>query len=113
MQMQQMQLLHPQNLAFQQQQQWDKLRRRQVATPRGSMVFMDKDQPMVDVKLENMTESPIESMFSTLNKQQQLQLRQQISMSNQHAQSGQQFKQMSNVQLPQLQAQYNYNDAFS
>ncbi|CAL9757552.1 unnamed protein product [Musa acuminata subsp. burmannicoides] len=109
LQMQQMQLLHPQNLAFQQQQQWDKLRRRQVATPRGSMVIMDKDQPMVDVKLENMTESPMESMFSTLNKQQQLQLRHQISMSNQHAQSGQQFKQMSNVQLPQLQAQNAYS----
>ncbi|WOL08038.1 hypothetical protein Cni_G16790 [Canna indica] len=108
--MQQMQMLHPQNLAFQQQlQQQQLLRRRQMSTPRGSMVIMDKDQqPMVDVKLENVMESPMESMFNSLSKQQQLQLRQQMAMSNQHAQSGQQFKQMANVQLPQLQAQNAY-----
>ncbi|XP_010923311.2 uncharacterized protein [Elaeis guineensis] len=92
----QMNMLHPQNLAFQQQQQqqqWDRLRHRQISTPRGSVMIMDKDQPMVDVKIENMMDSSIDNPFNTLNKH-QLQLRhQQIAMANHLAQSGQQFKQ--------------------
>ncbi|KAG6517948.1 uncharacterized protein LOC122056261 [Zingiber officinale] len=108
--LQQMQMLNPQNLAFQQHQQ--QLLRRQMSAPRGSVVMMDKDQPMVDVKVENVMESPAGSMFNALNKQQlqlqHLQLRQQMGMSNQHAPPSQQFKQISNVQLPQLQTQNPY-----
>lgn len=106
----QMNMLHPQNLAFQQQQQqqqqWDRLRHRQISTPRGSVMIMDKDQPMVDVKIESMMESSIDNPFNTLNKH-QLQLRhQQIAMASHLGQSGPQFKQLPSVQIPQLQAQY-------
>lgn len=108
-----MQMLNPQNLAFQQHQQL--LRQRQMSAPRGSVVMMDKDQPMVDVKVENVMESQAGSMFNALNKQQlqHLQLRQQMNTSNQHAQQSQQFKQISNVQLPQLQTQYDPDDTCS
>ncbi|XP_072956093.1 uncharacterized protein [Typha angustifolia] len=102
----------PQNLTFQQQQQLQHLRRRQISSPRGSVAMMDKaQQPMVDVKMENMSEIPIDGAFDTLSKH-TLQLRQQqqqIAMANQYAQSGQQFKQLSSVQVPQLQAQNAYN----
>ncbi|XP_008796667.2 uncharacterized protein LOC103712060 isoform X2 [Phoenix dactylifera] len=106
----QMNMLHPQifQQQQQQQQQWDRLRQRQISTPRGSVMIMDKDQPMVDVKIENMLESSIDNPFSTLNKH-QLQLRHQQAMANHLLQSGQQFKQLPSVQIPQLQAQNAYN----
>lgn len=103
----QMNMLHSQNLAFQQHQQpWDKLRHRSMSTPRGSIMIMDKDQPMVDVKIENMMESPLDGTFNTLNKH-QLQLRQQ-EIASHHSLSAQ-FKQLPSVQIPQLQAQNPYN----
>ncbi|KAJ0964440.1 hypothetical protein J5N97_029562 [Dioscorea zingiberensis] len=71
---------------------------------------MDKDQTMADVKLENIMDSPMDGSFSNINKQ-QMQLRQQMIMSNHHAQAGQQFKQLPPVQISQLQvAQNNYNN---
>ncbi|PKA45598.1 hypothetical protein AXF42_Ash010937 [Apostasia shenzhenica] len=105
----QMNMLHSQNIAFQQQQQqlqWDKIRRRQVSTPRGSVMIMDKDQPVEDVKIENIMEGTVDAnTFNALNKQ-QLQLRQQqFAMANHPAQSGQHFKQFQSIQIPHMQAQ--------
>lgn len=117
----QMNMLHSPNLSFQQQQQ--QLRRRQATTPRGSVMMMDKDQqPMVDVKIENSMESTQidPAAFNALNKQQQMQFRQQqlqqhlqqqqMTMGNHHAaQSGQQqFRQLQSAQIPQLQVQNPY-----
>lgn len=102
------QMAHPQNLAFQQQQQqqWERLRRRQPATPRPG-IDMDKDRPLVQVKLENPTDVPIDSnTFNTLNvRHPQMQFRQQqiAAMSNLHAQSSNQFRQMASLQVPQVQ----------
>lgn len=118
----QMNMLHPQNLAFQQQQlqqQQQQLRRRQGSTtPRGSVMLMDKDQqPMADVKTENMMESsPMDATtFNALNKQHQLQLRQQqlqqqqMAMGNHHAAQSEQFRQLQAAQMPQqFQAQNAY-----
>ncbi|XP_077223912.1 uncharacterized protein LOC143857370 isoform X1 [Tasmannia lanceolata] len=100
----QMHMLHPQNLAMQ-QQQWDKLRRRQPSTPRTSSMISDKDRPMVEVKIENASEFPIDSTLGAVNKH-QLQLRhQQMVMANHHTQSGHQFNQLTPLQIPQLQQQ--------
>lgn len=105
-------LLHPQNIAFQQQQQqWDKLRRRQASTPRGSMMAVDKDSPMAEVKIESVTEGPTEAnTFGSINKQQMQMRQQQMAMGNQPGQSAQQhFKQLQSIQVPQLQAQLAQN----
>ncbi|XP_020589650.1 uncharacterized protein LOC110030983 [Phalaenopsis equestris] len=113
----QMNLLHPQNIAFQQQQQqqlqqqqqWDKLRRRQVSG-RGSVMIIDKDQPLTDVKIENIVEGPIDTnSFNALNKQQMHLRQQQMAMANHPTQSGQHFKQLQSIQIPQLQAQLAQN----
>lgn len=102
-----------QTLAFQQQHQlqphqWEELRRRQLASPRGPVMLMDKGQQMLDVKIENMMDAPIDNSFSALKKHQLLrQQQQQLAMANHQAQSAQQFNQLPPVQLPQLQAQYD------
>ncbi|KAJ7943742.1 Transcription initiation factor TFIID subunit 8 [Quillaja saponaria] len=107
------QIIHSQNLAYQQQQQQqqqqlDRTRRRQPSTPRPSM-DMDKDRPLVQVKLENPSDLPIDNnAFNTLNaKHQHLQFRQQqvAAMPNFHSQSTNQFRQMTSVQMPQIQSQ--------
>ncbi|KAG0470863.1 hypothetical protein HPP92_017563 [Vanilla planifolia] len=106
----QLNMLHPQNMpAFQSQQQLEKMRRRQVSTPRGSMMIMDKDQPMADVKIENMMEGPIDAnTFNALSKQQMQLRQQQMAMAN-HNQSSQHFKQLQqSLQIP-MQAQLAQN----
>ncbi|XP_022133245.1 uncharacterized protein LOC111005886 isoform X2 [Momordica charantia] len=108
------QMVHPQNLAFQQQQQQlllEKMRRRQAATPRAAGMEMNKDRPLVQVKVEN-TELPMDgNALSALNvrqPQQQIamQFRQQhiAAMSNIHASPVNQFRQMSSLQMPQIQS---------
>ncbi|XP_020573608.1 zinc finger protein 853-like isoform X1 [Phalaenopsis equestris] len=113
----QMNLLHPQNIAFQQQQQqqlqqqqqWDRLRRQQVST-RGSVMIIDKDRPMKDVKIENIMEGPIDTNSFNALKKQQMQLRQQqMAMAKHPTQFGQHFKQLQSIQIPQLQAQLAQN----
>ncbi|KAL5988453.1 hypothetical protein ACLOJK_036217 [Asimina triloba] len=102
-QVRQMHMLHPHNVALQ-QQQWSKLQRRQPSTPRGAPTMAsDKDRPMVEVKLENNPEMPMDSTFGAISRQ-QLHLRhQQMAMANHHAQPGHQLKQLSSLQIPQLQ----------
>ncbi|XP_010519094.1 PREDICTED: uncharacterized protein LOC104798625 [Tarenaya hassleriana] len=108
----QQQMIHSQNLTFQQQQQLERIRRRQVTSPRPNMeVGMDKDRPLVQVKLENPSELPPDgNVFNPMNarhQQQQQQLRQQqmAAMSNLHQQPGHnQFRQLASMQIPQMQA---------
>lgn len=103
------QMVHSQNLAFQQQQQQQlilkEMRRRQAATPRAVMEA-NKDRPLVQVKVEN-TELPMDgNALNALNvRHPQLQFRQQqiAAMSNIHASPGNQFRQMSSMQIPQIQ----------
>ena len=96
------QIVHPQNMTFQQQQ-----RRRQPSTPRAGM-DVEKDRPMVQVKIENPSELPLENTFNSINaRHPQMQFRpQQIAaMSNLHAQPGSQFRQSTSLQIPQIQTQ--------
>lgn len=102
------QMVQPQNLAFQQlqQQHLERLRMRQPSTPRPAM-DMEKDRPTSQVSAENSLKLPVDaSAINTSNtKQSQIQFRQQQlnAMSNLHAQSGNQFRQLTSVQIPQMQ----------
>ncbi|KAL2558925.1 uncharacterized protein Fot_03664 [Forsythia ovata] len=81
-QMQQMN--NAQYLAFQQQQHWEKMRRRQQLTPHpavNSNMNMEKDRPMLQVKMENPSDFPLDNnTFTALNARnlQLHQLRQQL-----------------------------------
>ncbi|XVE86876.1 hypothetical protein DITRI_Ditri18aG0071000 [Diplodiscus trichospermus] len=107
-QMQQLQqMIHPQNLTFQQQQHLDRMRRRHPSTPRPVM-DMDKDRPMVQVKIENPSELPMDgNAFNTINtRHPQMQFRQHhqlAAISNMHAQSSNQFRQLMSPQIHQMQ----------
>ncbi|TQD97083.1 hypothetical protein C1H46_017320 [Malus baccata] len=108
------QIAHSKNVPLQQQQQQqlERMRRRQPSTPRTGM-DMEKDRPMVQVKIEAPSELPMDgNAFNSFNSRHpQMQFRQQqippmsnLTMSNVHAQSGNQFRQMAS-QIPQVQAQ--------
>ncbi|XP_030548478.1 uncharacterized protein LOC115753803 isoform X2 [Rhodamnia argentea] len=103
-QMQQMMNSH--NLSF---QQLEFLRRRQASNARPMMDF-DKSRPMVQVKIENPSDLPIDgNAFSAVNMRhpQMQQFRQQhiAAMSNLHPQNNNQFRPMSTLQMPQMQTQ--------
>ncbi|KAK4585091.1 hypothetical protein RGQ29_022671 [Quercus rubra] len=104
-------IVHPQNLTFQQQpqqQQLDRIRRRQPSTPRPVM-DVEKDRPMVQVKIENQSELPMDgNSFNPINArhpQMQLRAQQIAAMSNLHAQTSAQYRQMTSLQIPQVQTQ--------
>lgn len=104
------QIAHPQHVTFQQQQQQlERMRRRQSSAPHPAME-MDKDRPMVQVKIENAPDLPLDgnSFNSFGNRHSQIQFRQQqmaalsnFAMSNVHGQSSNQFRQMASLQIPQ------------
>ncbi|KAI3665105.1 hypothetical protein L6452_43723 [Arctium lappa] len=109
----QQQMVHPM-----QQQQWDRMRSRQPSTPRpvmnmsGNMnVDNESQRSMVEVKLENPPEFPMDNnaaAFATMNyRNPQMQFRQQqfAAISAFQAQTGNQFRPMASVQIPQLQPQ--------
>ncbi|CAN6542070.1 unnamed protein product [Malus baccata var. baccata] len=106
------QIAHSKNVPFQQRQQLERMRRCQPSTPRAGM-DTDKERPMVQVKIEAPSELPMDgNAFNSFNSRHpQMQFRQQqvpptsnLTMSNVHAQSGNQFRQMAS-QIPQIQAQ--------
>ncbi|XP_075656017.1 uncharacterized protein LOC142626116 isoform X1 [Castanea sativa] len=101
-------IVHPQNLTFPQQQQLDRIRRRQPSTPRPVM-DVEKDRPMVQVKIENPSELPMDgnslNNINARHPQMQLRAQQIAAMSNLHAQTGSQFRQMPLLQIPQVQTQ--------
>lgn len=110
-QIQQMQqMAQSKNLPFQQQQQIERMRRRQPSTPRAGM-DMVQERPMVQVKIEAPSELPMDSnAFNNFNNRNpQMQIRQQQipamsnpTMQNVPAQSGNQFRQ---TQITQIQSQ--------
>ncbi|KAK8606958.1 hypothetical protein V6N13_052710 [Hibiscus sabdariffa] len=99
------QMVHSQNLTFQQQQQLERMLRRHPSTPRPVMDMVDKDRPLVQVKLENPSELPMDNnSFNPINaRHQQMQFRQQqlAAMSNLHSQSNNQYRQLMSPQIPQ------------
>ncbi|XP_027076422.1 uncharacterized protein [Coffea arabica] len=104
------QMINSQNLAFQQHQQWERMRRRQQSTPRPGMnmnINMDKDRPMVEVKVENPSDFPMDNnTFATINsRHSQLQpFRQQQIAAMTSFQTSNQFRPMSSPQIPQMQS---------
>lgn len=111
LQQQQQQMVHP--------IQWDRMRRRQPSsTPRPVMnmssnmnVDNESQRSMVEVKLENPSDFPIDNnaaAFAPMNyRNPQMQFRQQqfAAISAFQAQTGNQFRPMASVQIPQLQPQ--------
>lgn len=100
-------MVHSQNFTLLQQQQLDRLRRRQPSTPRPGM-DVDKDKPLVQVKVENPPELPLDNnafnAFHSRQPQMQFRQHQQIAaMSNLHAQSNNQLRQLASLQVPQMQ----------
>lgn len=106
------QMIHSQNMVFQQQQQHhqqqqlERMRRHTASTPRPAM-DMDKERPLVQVKIENQ-DLPIDgNTFTSRHPQMQFRQQQQqmAAMSNFHSQSGAQFRQMGSLQVPSMQTQ--------
>lgn len=100
-------MVHSQNFTLQQQQQLERMRRRQPSTPRPGM-DVDKDKPLVQVKVENPPELPLDNnafnAFHSRQPQMQFRQHQQIAaMSNLQAQSNNQLRQLASLQVPQMQ----------
>ncbi|XP_021897585.1 uncharacterized protein LOC110814423 [Carica papaya] len=108
--------MHPQmqqmvqlpTLTMQQRQQLERFCRRQASASHPAM-DIDKDRPLVQVKLEA-SELPLDgNAFNAINNShQQMQFQQQqiAVMSNLHAaQSSSQFRQLASMQIPQMQTQ--------
>ncbi|CAD6215027.1 unnamed protein product [Miscanthus lutarioriparius] len=93
-----------------QQQQW--LRRSQLCSPRGPLMMADKNQPMVNVKVENTMDSQIDGPYGSFTRQQQFNIRQQQQLlhqqqlqQQQQQLQQQQHQQQLNQQQQQLQQQ--------
>ncbi|KAL1196419.1 hypothetical protein V5N11_023113 [Cardamine amara subsp. amara] len=94
----------------QQQQQLERMRRRQVTSPRPNM-DMEKDRTLVQVKLENPSEMAVDgNAFNPMNPRHQQQIQHQLrqqqiaAMSNMQQQPGyNQFRQLASMQIPQMQ----------
>ncbi|CAN0858293.1 hypothetical protein LINGRAHAP2_LOCUS7173 [Linum grandiflorum] len=102
------QMIHTQGLSFQQQQHFERMRRRQQTTSRPSM-DAEKERPaMVQVKVESAPDLPLDSnAYNGMHgRHPQMQFRQQqlAAMSNVHAQSGNQLRQFASLQVPQVQS---------
>ncbi|CAA2993697.1 Hypothetical predicted protein [Olea europaea subsp. europaea] len=105
------QMNNAQHLAFQLQQR-ERLRRQQQLTTRPSMnsnMNMEKDRPMVQVKMENPSDSPLDNnAFTAMNARnpQVHQLRQQqlAAISTFRAQASNAFRPMNSLQVPQIQS---------
>ncbi|CAN1216041.1 hypothetical protein LINPERPRIM_LOCUS479 [Linum perenne] len=105
------QMMHPQSLSFQQQQQLERMRRRQQSATRPSMDAEKERPPMVQVKVESAPDLPLENnAFNAMHGRhpQMQQFRQQqlaaAAMSNLHAQSNNQLRQFASLQVPQVQS---------
>ncbi|VFQ99656.1 unnamed protein product [Cuscuta campestris] len=113
-QLQQMIQNNPQNLASQQPQHLERMRRRQQPTPRPAVTMgmnsnmdIDKERPLAEVKLENPSDFPIGNNIAMSARNAQLiemHFRQQqlAAMQSTHPQSGNQFRPMTNPQVPQV-----------
>jgi hypothetical protein len=101
------QMINSQNLAYQQQQQQLQLERmrNQQSTNRPAM-DVNKERPLVQVKLENTSDLPSDgNAFNSRHPQMQFRQQQMAAMSNFHPQSNTQYRQMGSPQIPQMQSQ--------
>ncbi|GFQ07139.1 hypothetical protein PHJA_002858000 [Phtheirospermum japonicum] len=114
------QMNSPQYLAFQQQQQqWERMRRRQQSTPRPGMNTntnvsmsmtmnmnnMDKDQPLVQVKMETTSDFPMDTnSFTTMNSRQQQLRQQQLAALTALQANNNAFRPMTSLHIPQIQS---------
>ncbi|XP_027360364.1 uncharacterized protein LOC113868722 isoform X2 [Abrus precatorius] len=98
------QIMHSHNM--QQQQQLERMRRRTASTPRPTM-DIDKERPLVQVKIETPSDLPHDGGTFNSRHPAQMQFRQQqmAAMSNFHSQPGSQFRHMGSLQIPQMQSQ--------
>lgn len=107
------QMIHPQSLTLQQQQHLERMRQRAAAAAAASsprpVMNMDKDRPMVQVKLENPPDLPLDSnTFNAINSRQaQMQRRQQQIAAIQRIMgpSVSQMRQPGSMQMPPVQSQ--------
>ncbi|OIT03116.1 PREDICTED: uncharacterized protein LOC109225267 [Nicotiana attenuata] len=107
------QMLNSQNLTPQQQQLLvERMRRRQQLTPRPGMSMnmnIDKDRPVVQVKLEHPTDFPMDNnafnaMAARQPQMQQFRQQQIAAISSPYAQNTNQFRPMASLQIPQVQS---------
>lgn len=103
------QMIHPQNLTLQQQQQqqFERMRQRAAASSPRPVMNMDKDRPMVQVKLENPPDLPMDSnTFNAINSRQAQIQRQQIAAFQRiMGPSVSQMRQPTSLHMPPLQSQ--------
>jgi hypothetical protein len=99
--------IHTQNLTPQQQQllQQQQWRRSHMTSPRGPLTMADRNQPLVNVKIENTMDSQIDGGYGTLSAQQKLHLRHQQLLQQQRQQLQQQQLQQQQQQLQLNQQQ--------
>uniref|UniRef100_A0A2P2JFZ0 Bromodomain associated domain-containing protein n=1 Tax=Rhizophora mucronata TaxID=61149 RepID=A0A2P2JFZ0_RHIMU len=98
------QMVHSPNPAIQ-QQHFERMRKRQPPTTRPG-IDMDKDRPLVRVKLENPSELNLDNAFNPVhNRHPQMQFCQQqiAAMPSLHSQSSNQLRQLTSLQVPQMQ----------
>lgn len=103
--------IHPQmqqfitshNLAFQQQQQ-QLQQQHQLERMRSPAMDINKERPLVQVKLENPSDLPNDgNTFNSRHPQMQFRQQQQLAaLSGFHSQSNPQFRQMGSLQIPQI-----------
>lgn len=107
------QMINSQNLTPQQQQLLlERMRRRQQLTPRPGMSMnmnIDKDRPVVQVKLEHPTDFPMDNnafnaMAARQPQMQQFRQQQIAAMSSPYAQNTNQFRPVASLQIPQVQS---------
>ncbi|GAU23309.1 hypothetical protein TSUD_237630 [Trifolium subterraneum] len=103
------QMINSQSMAYQQQQQQLHLERmrNQQSTHRPAM-DVNKERPLVQVKLENTSDLPSDgNAFNSRHPQMQFRQQQLAAMSNFHPQSNTQYRQMGSPQISQMQSQNN------
>ncbi|WVZ60908.1 hypothetical protein U9M48_010867 [Paspalum notatum var. saurae] len=108
-QQQQFHSLTPQQQQLIQQQQW--LRRtQQLTSPRGPLMMAEKNQPLVNVKIENTVDSQTDSPYGSFSRQQQFNIRQQQLLQQQQQLQHQHLQQQQQQQFnPQQQQQQQFN----
>lgn len=95
----QVHMFHPENPAV--QQHLDKLRRRQTSTQVSGML-PEKERNMVNVKVENTSDSYADGGFTSSLMNKQVQFKQQMAMAAQQSHSMLQYKQMGPLHVSQM-----------
>ncbi|PNY12071.1 hypothetical protein L195_g008692 [Trifolium pratense] len=105
---QQQQMINSQSLVFQQQQQLQLERMRNQQSAHRPAMDVNKERPLVQVKIENTSDIPSDgNAFNSRHPQMQFRQQQLAAMSNFHPQSNTQYRQMGSPQIPQMQSQNN------